>query len=295
MNLPLLTYGLLLCTILSSCEKQFELKMAKGADSASGNQNTTGALMKVDVTGRKGITTRHYDYDANGRLINIKVDNAEPDGGTQVRRMVRDSLGRIVKIVANFKWGSQGSGTTLNGPDSTIIYMHYPSATSTQFDYTFSSLSVQGVTSADSSAYTYTNDRITEMDTYLSLNGVMNVLTAKKTYSYDTNGNITQMKTYMPDPSGSGAMTSLLTFTFTADDKINPLQMGNEGLIEGGDGQSTGRNNITRMAIDANAVLTSYPSQVSTITYQYNANNKPASGDVVSSLIGNSPIKYYYK
>lgn len=133
------------------------------------------------------------------------------------------------------------------------------------------------------------------MDTYLSLNGVMNVLTAKKTYSYDTNGNITQMKTYIPDPSGSGAMTSLLTFTFTADDKINPLQMGNEGLIEGGDGQSTGRNNITRMAIDANAVLTSYPSQVSTITYQYNANNKPASGDVVSSLIGNSSIKYYYK
>lgn len=296
MKIPLLTYGMLLCIMLSSCEKQFELKMAKGADSTSGTGGTsTGVLLKVEGIGSKGTTTRHYEYDANGRLAKIAVENAESDGSTKVRRMVRDSLGRIVKVVANFKWGNLGNGATLNDHDSTVIYVHYPTVTATQFDYTLSSLTVQGVTTIDSSTYTYTDGRVTEMTTYLSLGGVMNVPTAKIAYSYDTNGNVTQLKTYMPDPSGSGSMSLILTFTFTVDDKISPLQIGNEALIEGGDGQATGKNNITRIAVDANAVLTSYPSQVTTIAYQYNAANKPVSGDFVNPVDGNKTLKYYYK
>ncbi len=270
--------------------------MSKGTDSTSGSTGSaTGILTKVESIGSKGTTTRHYEYDANGRLIKLAIDHAEPDGGMQVRRMIRDSLGRVVKIVANFKWGNLGSGPTLNGQDSTIINVHYPTTTATQFDYTFSSLTVQGVTTTDSSAYKYTDGRITEMSTYLSLGGIMNVLTAQIAYSYDTNGNVTQLKTFVPDPSGSGSMSQVLTFTFTVDDKSSPFQLGNEALIEGGDGQGTGRNNITRIAVDANAILTSYPTQVTTIAYQYNSANKPVSGDFVNPVEGSKTLKYYYK
>ncbi len=296
MKLLQLICGMSLCLLFGSCYKKFELKLPETADSTAGNAGvTTGTLLKMESTGSKGTTTTSYEYDTNGRVTKIKTTNAETDGGTQVRHYVRDSIGRVIKVVGNIKWSSAGNGSTLNGNDSAVINVHYPSATSAQFDYTTFSYTLQGVTTADSSAYMYTNGRVTEMNSYVSLGGVMNVPTLKITYSYDTNGNVTQLKAYAPDPSGSGNMSLMFTFTMTVDDKTTPLQMGNDALIEGGDGLYTGKNNTTRIAADANPILTSYPSQVSTITYQYNAANRPVTAQYVNLVQGNKSIKFYYK
>ncbi len=301
MKIHNLLCGLSFCLILVSCEKSFEIKMGNTPDPGTGSGNTggnaaSGTLIKFESTGSKGTTTNDYEYDAAGNLSRVKMTNVIADGGTQVKRYVRDNTGRVVKIVSNVKAGGITGGSTLGGTDSTIVTVHYPSASSAEFDYAISSLTMMGMTIVDSTAYKYTNGKITEADTYITMGGLMSILSSQMTYTYDANGNVITSKYFIPDASGTGtAMDLAVTYTTTFDDKVAALQLGNLALLGGGWGEAVGKNNATKVVIDASNLYSSVQNQTTSINYQYNAAGKPATADYTNPIVGNLAAKYYYK
>lgn len=295
-----LIYALLVYFLMSSCEKSFELKMGDTTNPGNGSGNggagaPAGAMIKIEHNKTSGLSTQDYEYDANGRFIKLTVSNFTTTGAKMVRRFVRDNTGRVIKVISNASMSSQGQQPIINNTDSIIINVHYPSATSVEFDYTTSVQTIQGMALVDSTVFIYNGGRITEMNSYYGMNGLMAALVTQTKYTYDANGNVAKQEIYTPDATGTGKMELILTYTVTYDDKNSPLVLGNESMIGGGDFQGAAKNNMTKMVIDITNPLMPASSQTTTITYQYGASNKPATAAVSNPVDGNYNSTFYYK
>ena len=287
---------MLLCLAMISCEKAFVLTDPNnpgGGSSGGGNGNL---LAKAALTGPGFSMSTSYDYDGAGRLIrttdlvpNVMTGQME----TLVERFVRDAGGRIIKTISNKTTDGQKPGFK----DSVIIELHYPSATSAEFDYSINTNPDPNLLTRDSTVYTYTNGLIASTITYGgSASPVFyGPATYKYEYTYDANGNITVAKQYMLMGSGSSLALGA-TQTNTFDDKVNPLQRGNEGLIGGGIVAGTGKNNVLTGKREMHITAPPFTT-TSTSVYKYDASGKPLSATSTDSQAPSQPstITYTYK
>ncbi|SKA03577.1 hypothetical protein [Sediminibacterium ginsengisoli] len=289
----------MLCSlVLASCEKTFTLTNpgagsgSGGGTSNNGSGNTPGLLLKTETISSGGTSTVTYDYDASDRLIK-QTSYSSVSPVIAVMRFVRDNNGRIIEVKSNAMPNGLSNPTMLTGTDSITIKVHYPSATSTQFDYSVYTATKMGIAFTDSVVYKYTANQLVDITEYNDLFGPSSVVSSM-TYTYDANGNVKQVQNTFTQ--GAGAPPTTVTYDNTFDTQKSPLILGNDGLIGGGsNGQACGPNNMIKAVINIPGAGPQYQNQVSTVTYQYNNDGKPASASYSNPVLGTSTIKFYYK
>jgi|GEM_PF-6930975 len=127
--------------------------------------------------------------------------------------------------------------------------------------------------------FTYTNNNITQVLNYYDIGSGTYTYNQKTLFSYDANGNISGAQFSL---FRSGAWSPLYTSVYTYDNMVNPLQMGDEGVLlmsvlpyEIAFGR-TGPNNFTSGGV------------VTTNSYTYDSNNEPAA---LTITYDSSPIQ----
>lgn len=270
------------CLALCSCEKSFELRK----DVPAGNTNGTQLIRTFEKTDTDS-TEMLFDYDVAGRLQKIAISVMA--GGSPVAssyRFVRDNTGKTTSMV--YRPGIVG----IPGMADSIVYgVHYP-AGSNDFDYKFASYKLpDGSTYADSTTFTYSAGKISTMTIYRNTAGSGYRNPAKVTYVYDANSNITSMKVY--DYNSTGVQTSLLDVSLEYDNKPAAVDLGSDAFLFDVS-TAVSKNNIVKMVQVSESSNQLKDTTTSTITYQYNANNKPVLSISTEPSRNTRSVTWYY-
>ena len=221
-------------------------------------------LVKSVAVADDGTTTTLYTYTSDGKLDAISTTGIS--GGVSAdnyRKFYRDATGRITIIATKVP---PSSGIDV---DTVYKYVHYPNATTFNYDYTVQQFSIDGFDFIDSTIYTYNSSgKITESYTYESGN-IFDDQEIRSVYTYDATGNVTKLEGYN---NSSGIMELATTFVITYDDKTNPLSLDKQiMLITGGAPGSSGNNPILIEFKD----VTDPDTQTITNTYTFNTDGLP--------------------
>lgn len=284
--------------IAVSCQKAYERPDITTGTSTppppgGGNPAPAGGLLVKVETKTNGSTegsTSTFEYNSSSKLsrITMVATDSSNKSITYFYRYVRDADGRITKIVSNiFAAVSPNSGF----PDSVDVIVHYPNATTSNFDYVAYSIPLGGLAYSDTSRYTYTNGVITELQEYQAIGPQVVTRVDWRQFTY-ANNNIVTEKIF--SPSVNAATTPIATFTNEFDSKVQPLFTGNEGFLLGQNSGYASKNNTVKFTATDN----SNGSVVVTLnyTFQYNSNNQPVSG-TGTEMPGNktSTVKFTYQ
>jgi hypothetical protein len=162
---------------------------------------TSGTLRKISTTtacNPQRTTNLTFSYGNGNRLARVEVSIAD---GIEVNvgsiTINRNAAGMITSI-DYVQGGYTQSNTFFIDPASS----HYR----------------YSIGQGDSTAYTYTNGKISSEEYFVNHGSGM-MSEGGRLYSYDAAGNITQVQ------------DGLETLTITYDDKTNPLQLSNEAII----------------------------------------------------------------
>ncbi|MFL5739728.1 MAG: hypothetical protein ACJ75B_05890 [Flavisolibacter sp.] len=278
---------LALTITLLSCQKEPNVDL--GTTPASGGGNTNGLLVKaVAVTGSETLTSL-YGYDNQKRLETITMDGSS--GGMQIhnyQKYARDNTGRITQIIQQVDNNGISSDTTVNN-------IHYPSATSMDFDYSINIIGLSGYSVTDSSAYHYSAGKMTSIDSYLSapLIGTSVMQNTRYDFSYDASGRVSSQKIYN-STTPSGPMVLVASETFTYGSVIEPSWYSTSAsqnyLINGLPQTST--NALSSLQV-VNATDPTGNITVN-LTYVLGAGNKPVSSTATTTGAQPQVTKYTY-
>lgn len=264
MRLLLATFSFL-CLALFSCQKEVDFA-ANGNRGTSDNSNVL-LVKSVQQTGTDSLVTT-YSYDANKKLINLKIVGI--DQGTPKNteyRYYRDGSGIITHI------SIIDADLVASGLDSVTEILHYNSASSRYTSYVLN-INVSSFLLLDSVEFLYdASGKINAEVLYESPSGSGTDYynSGSDNYTY-TSGNINQLDIHDLNQSGVEIFTAH-TSEITYDNKINPIQMGNEGIAIGHP-EFASLNNITGEKLtDSNGIA---DNQTVTYVYTYNSNNRPA-------------------
>lgn len=273
--------AVILAVVAISCQKQYERPdltiggSTGGTGGGGGTPAPTGSLLAKVETKTNGSTegsTITFEYNSSSKLSRVTtvVTDSSNKSLTYVYRYVRDAAGRVTKVVSNiFAALSPNAGF----PDSVDIIVHYPDATTTNFDYSAYSIPLMGLSYTDTLRNTYTNGVITEQQEYQAIGPQVVTRVDWRQFTY-ANNNIVTEKVF--SPSANTATTPIATFTNEFDSKVQPLFTGNEGFLLGQNTGYASKNNMTKFT----AIDNSNGSVIVSLnyTYQYNSNNLPVSG-----------------
>lgn len=239
-------------------------------------QPTTLKSIVIEHPGNADSVKYDFTYNASSKLVQEKYTILYPPGIVFTTTYNRNSSGYITDYL---KTGDFIFTDTLNvdefGKYGYDIFTTHSSFSSGQ----------------DSIVFTYTGNNITQAFGYVL---GLNMLAQKVFYTYDSNGNITKIETYW----FNGA-TWLFKFrtTFTYDNYINPLQLGNETLINAKHGDPyenmvfTGPNNVLTIAYeDMYNPVNNYSSSY---VYTYGGNNYPLSATGTTIPSGKTSLVSY--
>src|SRR5687767_2926588 len=128
----------------------------------------------------------------------------------------RDANGRISRILLS----SDMMGIPM---DTAIIIVHYPNATSMDYDYKVNTTNVMGMTSVDSTVNVYTSGKLTTQTSYTmnSLLGSGITSITKIEYTYDALGNVTVMKMHSSAGTINGSIVPIQKQTYTYGSGMN--------------------------------------------------------------------------
>lgn len=284
MNLRSCIPGIIGLLAFSSCEKAYTPgDINPPAPTGSSN----GSLLVKNVTiANTDTTVTTYEYNTSKQLT--KMNETFNSGGTTSNityKLMRDNDGKVVQVVL----GNPKSNTSVF-TDSVVQSIHYP-AGSLNFDYKLFSFRLGALNITDSTAFTYTNGRVTNIFDYRNKPGSVYTLAGKVEYTYDLSGNMSIAKIYS---YSTITANDTLTVTLFYDDKKATLQLGNEAHLLG-IGQLTAKNNIIK-AVSVSADGKTTDTSTSTVIYQYNANNFPVSAVITQNPGGIiSKATYYYQ
>lgn len=266
---------------LFSCQKEVSFEI-----SSAGNGNGDLLVKTVGVTGSETMTTL-YTYDDQRRLSTITIDGVS--GGMPMhsyQKFERDDAGRIVRVLQ--KADMMGIPS-----DTAIKTMHYPNATTMDYDY---SVHIMGMSmgsgmpsmqTIDSTVYNYSGGKMMSYDTYMSsslMPGTI-MMNSKYDFVYDAQNRVTDMKMHS-DAADPGGQQDLMTeWQFTYGSTVNGVYVSSNAsqnlLLHGL--PNTGGYNLDK------SVMTSTDPQLSltiTTTYVLGSNGKPTSGTAVSTTTG---------
>lgn len=291
--LPLTLFTIILFT---SCQKEIEWPGYPNKDNDSTIIDTTttppteGDLLVKVVEEQNGETlTTSYTYDNQKRLMTTTVDGSIAGQNLGLfTRYVRDATGRIVLIARKV---ADIAGVSL---DTSYEVVHYPNATTFNYDYTITTIGAFGLESYDSSVYTFDNqNRLIQSISYISNSLDPSTITESNKYvNTYTAGNLSKVQQYA-DISHNGNYELVATENFEFDDKDNPATRDAQPfLIDRTEGAS--RNNIVSFEF----INETYAPENFTVTttIQYNSNNLPATAVSVQQP-GNTQTNFtfYYQ
>jgi hypothetical protein len=229
-----------------------------------------------------------YAYNSNKKLVNLKIVGTDQGAPKNTEyRYYRDASGIITH------YSIIDADLIASGIDSVTTIVHYNSASSRYTSYVLN-VNVSGFVLLDSSAFSYdASGKINAENLYESPNGTGNDYYLSGTVSYTyTGSNITQLDIH--DFSTAGVeIFSASTSGITYDNKINPIQLGNEGFAIG-HAEWAVTNNITGESLtDSNGIA---DSQTVSYAYTYNTSNRP-SASAATVQPGNTTVtnSFFYQ
>ena len=275
--------------MLASCQKEV------GFDSPGGGTGTTGELLvkTVAVTGNDTMTTL-YTYDSQKRLETMTIDGTSTGMVMHsYQKFVRDANGRIIRVLQKIDQNGMASDTAINN-------IHYPDATTMNFDYSVNNISMMGFDVKDSSVYTYTGGRMTRISAYMSspLMGPDPIATTITDFSYDAFGNVSVLD-MAADITTPGTVEPVMKQTYTYGNSLYTSYMSQhaaQNLFLAGFPNAQSKA-VTKMVMED---LTT-PSNGFTLTTDIvtGAGNKPVSATATntSGTQGTTVTKYtfYYQ
>jgi hypothetical protein len=192
-------------------------------------------------------------YDAQSRLSKYILEDGFGDQ-TYTLTVSRDNIGRVTRIIEDFKGMTPGTQTTdffyLSDTDPRIRYGKFEN------DTPF----------IDSLVFEYSGSRVTSIKHYLS-NGGPYILKWYYNYSYDSRNNITLLKFYEPDAGGTN-FQSRWAASCTYDDKINPYYSNDDAFMEFLEFPWPCPNNMTSRSSNVSGPMLN-------ITYEYRTDGRP--------------------
>jgi hypothetical protein len=209
----------LLVVSIVSCQKGIDWSTPTGSGGTGGSGGSGGGsgtlLVKiVAITGADTMTTL-YTYDSQKRL---ETDLMEGKTGgmynKSYRKLFRDNDDRIIQIKQKIDQNGISS-------DTSITNYYYPSATSKEYSYSIMETGLMGLTTVDSTRYTYSGNNMVKNDHFMSsyLMGIQIAppsLSQRFEFTYDGSGKVTEMKGYSSPPGTPGQPIELLaTYTHT--------------------------------------------------------------------------------
>jgi len=221
-------------------------------------------LKSVSVSDAETSTTT-YTYTSDGKIdvINMTGTSGGMDIGNY-RKFYRDANGRIIRIAEKFP--PQNSIEA----DTVYTYVHYPDATTLNYDYTVQKIIVDVYEVNDSSLLTYnSNNQVIENYTYQTSTIFSPSQEIKIHYTYDAAGNATKIELYS---NSTGAMELSSTFDVTYDDKTNPLLIDDQIMLISGGVPGSSANNVIVVKFKD---VANPDTQTITNTYTYGTNGLP--------------------
>lgn len=272
----------LLSIILFSCQKEVDfLNGDGGGGGTAGNR----LVKSVSKEGSDSVVTI-YTYNSNGKLINLKSTGVSggQDAGNELR-FYRNGSGiitRIVQLNPNF---------VTAGIDSVTTIVHYANSRYTSNVF---SISLYGFTLSDSTLHVYDGSgKLIRDEDYQELTGVQPYeLAAKTLYTYDALGNMKQIDVYSHD-AATNSDDLAVTLKYIFDTKTAAISLGADAIAIGQANLSS-VNNATKIEfIDATDPTN---NSILDFIYNYNSNNKPATGTQTQTPGGAvSNLSFYYQ
>lgn len=274
-----LVHVLLLSIFLYSCQQ--------GVDFAERNNPGNELLVKTVNKSAGDSVITHYIYDHARRLVREKREGFR--NGSNVGNdilLVRNSAGILTKMIEKAPY------LLASGVDSVLTEYVYNN-TLKRYTHCIITTQQQSVSVRDSIVFIYNSAGKIIVDDhfqYVSINP--HIARYRQEYVYSAAGNVDSVKMVDQDPV-TGEYTMSFYVAYTYDNKVNPLQMGNDALLITRP-EFTGPNNEV-----STAVVTLY-SPSSNYSYSkvlaYKINGKPETGVMTRLPEGTSTnLIYYYQ
>lgn len=243
----------------------------------------------VNATSGSDSVIFEYGYDANGRLITYTsiLQTATPPDMTDYTRYYRDNTERIYKI-------TEINNQPVNGvlPDTVFTFVTYSAAT-TKLNYAIRQQPIGGEMIYDSSTFVYDGGGNLIQTTYYNypVTAPDSINRNYSSWGWDGNHDLAEISIYN-DPGNTGTAELNTVYQFNFDSKTNPLNQGDDILLE----------TIWEIESPHNIILQqdnfpgapSYLDGSLTTTYSYGSNNLPDSSSLSSTLVSPTKTIYYY-
>ncbi len=252
-------------------------------DSSQNHVDTSEVLTRiVAITGNETLET-NFKYDSSKNLQSEQLEGTE--NGIPVntyKKYYRDTLGKIVKVVAKEKQQSDSIFTA-------VIYDDFYTNT---LLYTLSNFKVQGTTVRDSVVFVYDgNGHIGIQKSYRQNPNSSYRLYQQQEYAYSGN-NLVKARQFV-DSSYTAILVLVAEYHYTYDTRINPLQLLNEAVLTGSPERASLGNLI---AIDLESKMFPADNYKVESKLLYSNTRKPLYCTSVKSPSGRvSVVTYYYK
>jgi hypothetical protein len=231
-----------------------------------------------------------YGYDTDGKLVtytSILQTSAQPDI-IDYSRYYRDDNNRIYKI-------AEISNKVVNGvfADTIFTFVSYLGSTATNLAYAIRQQFVNGEKTYDSSAFMYDpgGNLIRTTDYSYPVSAPDSINRSYYTWTWDADHDLTQIALYN-DPGNTGNPQLNLRYQFSYDSKVNPLDLGDDILLETIWGIESPHNTI--LQTDYFPGAPSFLDGSLITTYAYRSNNRPDSSTLNSTLVKPTKTIYYY-
>ncbi len=301
---------LLLLTIVASltlfsCQKEIDWNLVNNPttpgggsgpqanpNGVTGGTNGTVLLRAVRKNNLDSVVAL-FDYNSADKFIKYVCLGKEKYDTFDItyniyKTFERDASGRIVKFVT-----ANTLDTSLFGAlDSIRSTVHYPSASSVEFDYVVTKADMGIANMVDSTLYTFSGGRVASSVTYSSNDFIPGppTLARKVEYFYDVAGNVKELRSYYVDQATSQLKLANKTL-YTFDDKPNVHYFKNDGIFIGD--IYYGPNNCIK-GVQTDVV--NNQSNIVSLAYNYNAQNHPKNGQMAANNPNrNFTLIYYYR
>jgi hypothetical protein len=273
--------------IFASCKKEFS-ESNDGDQPIEDSIPRAGRLIKrlaISGTNKSDTATIEYSYDITGNLeleittMKVKLQNGTYDVKHFYTRYYREPVGgRIVKIARKGPYSDNG-----NNVDTLFDYVTYKSPTSSMVEHINNGARV----------YSYdAHERVSGTSEYMHWPNPTDPvrMVVYHIYTYDDNGNIKKREEFT-DLDADGVFQLNFTYKFEYDNKINPLLLGDDALIEWNWTLFSPNNVLKQINDDANPA--GIDDEITTV-YEYGVDNLPRSGGY---NLGPNPIilKFIYE
>ena len=277
-----------LIVILVSCQKEIGFDTPSG----SGGGGATGNLLvkTVAVTGTETLTTL-YTYDAQKRLETTTMDGTSAGIVMHIyTKLLYDAAGRVYRVIQYAEQDGVASDTATNK-------IHYPNATTVEYDYSVNSISMFGMSAIDSSVYQFASGQLINFTSYLSspMMGPDPIMSSKYEFNYDGSGRVSLLKLYamvgMPGSPLSNIANQSYTYNTTVNTTWPATSSAQAYLIHGM--PNTKNDAVATLKFDS--MTAGVDSFSATTTYVLGTGNKPTAATYTSTDGQVTKYSFFYQ